>query len=676
MPIAPKATISAVEMQATLAGIRIDRYASAIAALFTLVFTIGLFVLSRYEFPLDPTILASHVEEFRMQSTRPQFYFYLTLLGLFGSLCALLLLRPDARIVPSAGRWHLLLMGCVVAAAIALGSWSNPFMTGMVVAAFGLAVARFRSNRQPSSARPPASVSSLAALGLITAFVVIIQVAPLARPLPVRDVTGWVVGQAHYAGLLPGFDLACCSRGVGIERLDYGVGMALLTAGAVDLFQAFGAPDGMLVQLVRTYQIIAVAMVCLSSWLANRRLAPQVALLALGLAGFTLGNIGLAVALPNQSGIRYIFFLAALIVLTLEIRRPPVRDWVLVPAAALFTLLSPEIGAAILATFGVASLLGRYDPKAPATTIGLVAVRTIAIFLVAAAIGAVSIVRPFYHGSLDGLFHFLVTFAGGYGGLVAKPDIAAIFLFFFALRAMLRSVARAREQPLDGVDCYQAGLGAGIAVWMIYYINRMDGWNLWFELILFTLMLAPRLELDSTRFSLRRISGMGAAEAILALVFIAGQVTESTTHLAWDGLRWATIDWNACVTVNGVCVRSGDGAGLVSALDHLATDHARADTIVLSGAATQIRLLGFNQGFPWYEPFAEVMRTRDVAALADWIERSPVKQVIADDPDSVVARATPERNRQIRDILGQLPSFHPTRSDAGWVVYERTSEPE
>ena len=115
-----------------------------VASVFMLVFTVGLFILHFFKFPVDATILETHVRLLNLESTQVQTKLYLTLLSLFAIICAITLLFPSVRMIPRATHLDPLIMIMVMVMAIVLGSWSRAFYLGFLVVAGALIVLRAR----------------------------------------------------------------------------------------------------------------------------------------------------------------------------------------------------------------------------------------------------------------------------------------------------------------------------------------------------------------------------------------------------------------------------------------------------------------------------------------------------------------------------------------------------
>lgn len=648
------------------------------------VFGAGLFVLSFFRFPVDPEIRVAHVQILNMQSTHAQVKFYLGLIGLLTIICITLLIRPKAKFISDAVPEPHSLPFIVLMSAIILGAGSAP--KGFTLGFLLIAVIFFLRNKewfsQTTEAWRSFSVRSLPqsgrwrfwlTTGALVIFLGIFHFLPLFSPLVIHGATELIAKEVHYTvTVLPGFDFICCSDVGTIERANYGLGLSLHSALALKGLSLARITDPTLVQVVKLYQIVAVALIWLLSFILNRRASPYVAVLALGMTAYSLINISDAVGAPNQSGIRYIIFLVALLVLVLEIRRAHSRVWLLASVAAITVLLSPEAGLAMTAGYIVAMILKGYSPARPIASIARVAMQFGIVFVATIAVGFMLIAGVIKNVAAGGLLEFVSLFAGGYGGLAARPSTTVILLFFFAAGAVLRGVWCARGGRLTWVDVHQASVGTIMLVWLMYYMNRMHNWNLWFQLVLLAFMIAPRLSPGSMRLLFWRSAKQVVTYPMIIACFIGGQFGYSIYKLSSYTAEWARADYTDCQIINGMCLQGVLGDQIAEKLETLRARYSPRDTLVLSRITTSVRLQGFNEGFPWYEPFGEVARNSDVDVLVDWIERRRPRYILIDDPNSLIAQAV--NYHDFADVLAHLGSYRKIGSDTGWVILERRGE--
>lgn len=661
-----------------------ERSLRTVTAIFSITFAIGLFLLRFFKFPLDPSLLDTQVRLLNLESTRAQSIYYVTLLGLFAAICAAILLRPNAKIIPSMDRAEQVLVVAVVIAAIFLGSWSWQFFFGFFFVAALIIFSRTRGSAPISiiwtrssfvQKLPWAGILFWLLIGLVFIYIAVFLIAPMTTPLLVQRAVELPRIEGHYAvSVLPGFDFICCSEVGKIERANYGLGIPLFTAWALGVFSFLGLPDTALVQSVKLNQLIAVLLICILSFLANRKYFPYVMALALGMTAFTLSNVGIAVSYPNQSGIRYIPILVSLVVLVLELRRTQLRIWLLAPASAIFVIMNPETGLATTAGYMVAAVLKKYNPKSPITSVAETVVQYGAFFAVTMLVGSALIVESILKNSSDGLFQFMVLFTtSSYGGLVDKPSLMATLLFLIATTSVLRAVCRARCGVLLSVDAYEAAVGTIMLVWLMYYVNRMAEWNLWFQPVLLMAMIAPRIALNRWQQLFRKPLRLGVTFSMIVACLIGGQVTSSSSQFAYQAaewLRWQHLGCGEGVVLDGKCLPWFRGSKFELQMNALTEGNYPAETIVLSGMSTYARLRGFNDGFPWYDPM-EVVRQQEVEGIVNWIETRGPKYILADDPSYDIARAVPEHSRQIQYYLSLLVSYREVRRSAGWVIMER-----
>ncbi len=653
-----------------------------LTAAFTMIFALGLFSLHLFDFPLNAEILDCHVRRLNLESTRAQVMFYLTLLGLFAAICGAALIWPNAKMMPNITRVHPLLLIVVVVVAIFLGSWSKRFLLGFSFFALLIFFSRTHWFDQLIAARMESRIPLFQLftgrgfwLLTVSIYIIFFLILPLATPFPIQDGAQLRAMEGHYAvTVIPGFDFLCCSEVGTIERANYGLGMPLFTALSLKLFSLFGLPDTVLVRVVMLSQVVAVAMICVLSFLVNRKYCLYVMALALGMTTFILSNVGPVLVFPNLTGIRYIPILVSLILLVLEMRREHWRVWLLASASAVLVIMSPETGLATTAGFIVALLLKRYDTRMPIISLSKTLVIFMVTFMVTGMAGSALLIDPILKNGSGGLFQFLALFIkDGYGGMVDKPSLVASLLFFVAATKVLQSVWRTRNGFVTSLDAYEAAIGTIMLVWMIYYINRMAESNLWFQFVLLTLLIAPRVTHDFWRYLLQKPLKNWAMFAMVMACLIGGQLIGSSAYLAWITGKWAKCQYTKCgdsVVLDGKYLPWFPGSQFELQMNALKEKYSPTNTIVLTGFSTYARLRGFNDGFPLYSP-GEVVLRKDIDELVNWIEMHGTQYILADDPAYDIGSTAPEHCLLIQSYLPKLASYQEVRRDDGWIVLER-----
>jgi len=661
--------------------VKVDNNIRALTALISIIFVLGFFVLSLFNFAVSAEILDVQVSILDLESTRPQVIFYLLLLGLFATVCAVLLLWPNVEIIPKMGQVDHLILTALIVVAVIFGSWPKMFLSGFIIV---LLICLLSSAPWVEKIAGTSIGSKLVRVnffsgrffwlltGGILIFMFIFSILPLTKPLPIWDDAHFQWVDGHYAAtVLPGFDLL--SHG-SVERANYGLAMPMLTAFSLKLFSLFGFSNKALEQVVMLHQLLALVMIGVLSFLTNKKYFPHVMALALGMTMFTLSNTSPIAGLPNQSGIRYIPILASLIILVMEMRREQVRIWLLASTAAFLVIMNPETGLAATAGYIVAVILNRYDREKPAVSLFATVFRFGLFFLVTGIVGSVLVIEPILKNTAGGIFQFLTVFLkNGYGGMVDKPSLMATLLFFAATTVILRGVLHSRNGTISKTEAYEAAMGTFILVWLIYYANRMAELNLWFQSALLILMIAPRIDYREWKILARRPLRCRLTLAVVIACMIGGQLAYSSAHFATNSIKWFIrqyVGYDECMILDGKSVPWLPQSRIQLQINALTEKHSPSDTLVLSGISSYARRHDFNSGFPWYSP-GEIIDKRDVEKFENWAARRGPKYIIADDPTCDIAMARPEHSKLIQSFLVNLTSYAEVGRDSGWIVLER-----
>jgi hypothetical protein len=84
--------------------------------------------------------------------------------------------------------------------------------------------------------------------------------------------------------------------------------------------------------------------------------------------------------------------------------------------------------------------------------------------------------------------------------------------------------------------------------------------------------------------------------------------------------------------------------------------------------------LGFNEGFPWYDPFAEVTHEEDLEEIVSWIDGFGPETLLRERLTRGEIEQIPHRVKQIRDIVEGLGRYTLVREESGWWIYRRLNE--
>ena len=643
------------------------------ASIFSIVFTFVFWALYHVNQPIDQAFLSSHINEFGIQSSKLQLISYVGLIGVLGIVCLFMLLNTKYIYFskkPEFSSIYIAIALSLFGVPFIFGEFSKWFVAGFFSAGLMILLALKFSNclfRKRKHLFPLFFVLTLI-------YVAFYFVAPIFMPLIVMSGAHFAGVESHYAmTVLPGFDFVCCEESGVVERSNYGVSMFMLAALTYKITSLLGALDNPLIASVRGFQIIAAGLLILAVYLLNKRHFLFISMIALAVTA-SLNTLGAAVYFPNQSGIRYIPFLVGIILMALEIRRENPRILFLSMVVAILLIMSPETGIALFCGYIVSLVLIKYKPASPYKTV----FKTCGLFLVLTMFFFVFLflflVPMLYRGTKADLFSFLELFSSGYGGLVSRPSVFAIFVVFFAVIAIVRGVLRAREGNITNVDAFQAGIGMMMLVWLSYYFNRMAEWNLWFQAVLVLLLFAPRINFSSLRMLSRKFQ-FDSVYLWLAVSLMGALVFSSAGRNLYDSLNYYRFVKSSCNdslhVVKGFCFAGSDGPEISKQVTFLKNLPGRGDYLIISYMPTQVRLMGFNEGFPWYDLFGEIQRDEDLNLVIKWIETKGPRYIATDDPFSAISVQMPNRSQHLQHIVNSLQSYEKINNDSGWIIYER-----
>jgi hypothetical protein len=646
--------------------------------LFPFFFSFGFWLLYHIKQPIDQSFLLSHVNEFGIQSTKLQLLFYTGLIGALGMVCLSVLLSaknnfPKEKLLFPAPNENAVVV--FLLAPFLFGEFSMVFAI-CLFSVFLILQSAGKFCTLPFIKRIPLrSLSGVIILFWLIAFYII---PTLGSRFIVSGTTLSNI-ESHYAmTVLPGYDFAQSGM---FERSNYGFSMVILSALACKIESILGAQDMQLIFAVKGCQIIAISMLLFAIYLLNKKHFLFISAVML-IATPALSTLSEAIDYPNQSGIRYIPLFIGIVLMAYEMRREKQRLLLFSTVSALLILMSPEEGVVLSLGFLVFLVLKKYKPEAACRTTFKTAGLFFALTAIIFTLFYTFFCQLFYKSTSVNIFSFIKIFASGYGGLVGQPNVLATFVVFFGGVALVRGVLRARNGKVSSIDAYQAGVGAIMLAWLPYYVNRMAEWNLWVQASLLLLLFAPRIDFSFLRILSRKdhfctlyislgVSLMGAHMIFSTVQSWAPHVVRYCRVIGSRPVKAASYgDQEAGRGYRVVCV---DAPEIAKQLGFLEGITEKNDYLIISKFPTQIRLMGFNKNFPWYDPFGEIPRVSDFNSLIDWIETRGPHYLMIDDPASSISMEKPNHTQHFQQIVNSLPFYRKHKTDSGWVIYERMS---
>jgi hypothetical protein len=471
----------------------------------------------------------------------------------------------------------------------------------------------------------------------------------------------------HYDSVLGGaFTLLAGDR----ERhLGYGYLLSIVKA----LVERLGGPltfagDVRLVQAVN----VLFALVLLWACHAWDRTRPLLGLLTLALVLPWVHNNHQAIFFPNQSGLRYVFFPLAIVLLRWSHRLAPHRA---APAAGAFATLALlwnlETGVAVTAAV-VVHLVVRSGPVLrggwlrPALHFGAgcAAAGVVVGLLSGLGLG----IWPVEFGIPRKLIER--TTAGLAYGYPLSVDLLATLVFGCAIWAVLDLAAAWRSGSPEArtIDC--GALGVITLIWAPYYVLQPNPWNLWSYLVPGGLLLGERLFPPGPRPPWLRVP-------VALAVTIAIPAVAAGTWQTWQALERGTALAGVAALdaetigrpVSGVMVTTPDARAIEARAAHLAA--VPAGTIVLTGNTYLLpRLTGRTELFPYRDlAYAGTVRSQLDDLAAAIVGRAPAC-ILVDDP-ATLSRTDLHRAyfQRLETALGDR--YRPDGVSAGWSIWRR-----
>lgn len=622
---------------------------------------------------VDSSYLSTQVLELSLQSTRLQMEVYAALVLAFGFACIFFLIGPY-EVSPgkkSSLPRSLPLVFFAGLFVLVVGDSSNPFKKGFLLA-FGFLLLTLqgliRSGRLSDTSKRFDVTLRILSIFVILIYFCLFYILPFFQQLITPRVGDLYFYEMHYSmTVLPGFDLV---RSGGIERANYGLAMPLLMAGAIHLVSFLGLNVPQLLFGVQLYQVIALGIFSLALFMLNKRNF----FLLLGFALVILSPFLSVIEswTPNQIGIRYTPFLVGIVTLVWVMRRKSGGLLSLSITSGILILATPEISAALIFGFATFLVLIRFNQVHPIASV----FRTLGLFfsltfLFLAATDLV-ITRLFNFGSQKSLFAFVQLFGSGYGGAISRPSAFAGFIVLVASLVLVRAISVAKKGSISRVNAFQAGIATMMLAWLPYYVNRMFESNLWFQVALLILLLAPSFDPTAWKPFLSK-ERFGSVYLAFVLAIFVG-FAYSNSHPLSEYYKSILISHIECqkpfAKVDGVCLTGGDVPLISGQIRYLEAIRDQRDYIVISRLSTKVRVMGFNAGFPWYDPFLDVPRRNDLKAMVNWINIKGPKYVLFDDPAIPIFIGTPKTQQQ-QSVMNGLVSYRKTSSQSGWEVFER-----
>jgi len=614
--------------------------------------------------------LSEHVIEFALADTSWQRLVYQLVLAAALWLTVLTYLVRPPRPSAAGGRRlsrlsaNLLFLTLILFGVIAL---NKGVVTAMLSAAAGLVVLSawlLLARLRPSRAGLLRAGLAMVCLALLALFVL----PGFDRPIALRSIENVTTVSVHYAGSFgPAMKLAL---GTPIDhiRLNYGI-FPLLAA----LFPAVDRHgfDG-LYDVVLAGQLLFLAGLMVCAFVYDRSKGLFLPSFMLILVVPFVSTYYRSMYYPNQSGARYLGFLAMLLLLRWGRAGLAAGFWLgLAGAASIF--YNPETGIAICLGLAFRQIaVGLSDRRiAGAVLYGCAFV----LGLTAGLVGLAGLAFGLVGINPAVISSYITDFSGGYAGIHFRPEPCSFLMMLCGIALMAQAAARAAGERLTTAQARRTAIGVTMLVWLAYYVNRADPWNLWSLVLLLLFAASDWIGLRRWRAS---VGWLQRGRLTLATAAVIGVAVPFAVQNAIDTAGALFQTWpTATAEFSGALMPESMQAELSAKTAALRGLAIGGNLVYVTIDPTFVALgSGIDSGLAGGDVFSDTLRLSDIQHLREEILRRAPDLLLFDSPDGVATRAFPQRVRFLLRLQADLSdAYAADRSESGWDIWRRRNSP-
>lgn len=614
-------------------------------------------------------LLAEHIREFRMADTSWQRHVYqAALLALFALIvCDLLRSRPrllDRPLILRDTRLNRTVTTAALAALLVLGivgqSGNTPGRIACTIACCAVALGALALPKAAWSAKPALRI--LLGGGAVAIGALLILPGFLMPPrLP--DVFRTADISAHYAAL---GSVVKTWLGVPLDKLRLIYGGTSIVAAAAVFADPLTFKD--LFDVVRLFQVVFSVLLFVTAWIYDRSKIFLFTLATVILVSPFVSTFYSSMYYPNQSGMRYIGILVGLLLLKF-VKAGERNGIALGLAAAALLFYNPETG--IPVSFGLAFRQIVVGLSATQRLLG--AVRYAAAFLVGLAAGVAAFLTVVFGVAgyrFENFSPYFGRFTAGYAGLAFHPNPWPFLMLLCGSAAMLQASSRAARGVLTDPQAVRSAIGTTLLIWLPYYVNRADWWNLWSLVMLLLFAAADWVTLRRWRVAIERLR---RGRLTLAVAVVAGVAAPFALQNLAETVAALSSGPAPTASFSGMRVPDDVQAALAeksATVKNLSAGHRLTYISVVSMLVTLDS--GIDTGLAESDVFEETISEADLRKVAAEVLSQDADLVLFDAPDSMFYQGLPNREA----LLGRIKAFlrqtyAVDRTEGGWEIWTR-----
>jgi hypothetical protein len=204
----------------------------------------------------------------------------------------------------------------------------------------------------------------------------------------------------------------------------------------------------------------------------------------------------------------------------------------------------------------------------------------------------------------DTSLSFWLSFVNGFGGYTSVPSVNfySLLIIFSNLIIVLSFY---KTNLTNFKSKYIIFLASISMIWMLYYVNRMFDQNLWFLIVLLTLifiLLLDEILRDNIVFIL-------IPTLFSILVLISYQITLSAKQFSFP---YSSQECDDRSIFPDLCFNPELTDKTILEFDYILRNVNPSQSIILTGFPSEFRLLGYNKDFHYYSLLADAFTNSEI----------------------------------------------------------------
>jgi hypothetical protein len=469
---------------------------------------------------------------------------------------------------------------------------------------------------------------------------------------------------AHYAYALG--SVVKSTLGVPPEKIRMMYGGTSIVAGTA----VFGEPLTFksLFDVVRLFQVLFMILLFVTTCIYDRSKIFLFTFVTIILVAPFVSTFHRSMYYPNQSGIRYIGILVGLLLLKF-VKAGEKSGIALGLAASALLFYNPETG--IPVGFGLAFRQIVVGLSATQRLLG--AVRYAAVFLVGLGAGAAALLSTVFGLAgyrFENFSPYFDRFAAGYAGLAFHPNPWPFLMLLCGSAVMLQASSRAARGVLSDSQADRSAIGTMLLIWLPYYVNRADWWNLWSLVMLLLFAVADWMTLRRWRVAIERLR---RGRLTLAVAVVAGVAAPFALQNLAETLAALSQASPPPASFSGMGVPDDVRAALAEKSAMVKTLSASHRLTYISAVSMLVTLdSGIDSGLAESDVFEETISEADLRKVAAEVLSQDTDLVLFDAPESALSQGLPNREAlldRIKVFLRQ--AYTVDRTEGGWEIWIR-----